>query len=397
VPAAQAAGPRRPDVKLRILFVDDEFNVLAAIKRQLHSFSDVELARGGEEALSRLKAHPEQYGAIVSDLKMPGVDGVRLLAQARSVAPDAVRIILTGALDSRQALSAINDAAVFRVLIKPCEPQVLVRALTDALDHHRTSVRQRETAELTSSGMIALLNDLLATLHPLALERGERLQRLARHVIQALHMDEAWLLETAARMSQVGFIALPQQIIEKTATGTQLTPTERARLDGHYEVGARLLGHLPRLAPAGMMLAGQGALSSRSGADDIISIGTRLLRVVNAYDTLLASGLPTSDVITRLEADPASYPPAMVSALGTLGEAPSGGVAWVVVARDLKVGMVFEEDFRSKDNVLLASRGQEVTAALIGRIGTFRDTVGVVEPVRVRVPLEFNQLTAARR
>jgi response regulator RpfG family c-di-GMP phosphodiesterase len=382
-------------VKLRILFVDDEFNVLAAIKRQLHSFSDVELARSGEEALSRLKAHPEQYAAIVSDLKMPGVDGVRLLTQTRSVAPDAVRIILTGALDSRAALSAINDAAVFRVLLKPCEPQVLVRALTDALEHHRTFVRQRETAELTSTGMVALLNDLLTLLNPLALERGERLQRLARHIVQALHMDESWLLETAARMSQIGCIALPAQIIEKAANGAPLTPTEQARLDGHYELGARLLAHLPRLAPAGMMLAGQGALSARGGAaDDIISIGTRLLRVVNAYDTLLSSGLPTRDVISRLEADPASYPAAMVSALSTLGEAPAGGVAWVVVARDLKVGMVFEEDFRSKDNVLLASRGQEVTAALIGRIGTFRETIGVVEPVRVRVPLEFNQLTA---
>jgi CheY-like chemotaxis protein len=383
-------------VKLRILFVDDEFNVLAAIKRQLHAFSDVELARSADEALSRLKAHPQQFGAVVSDLRMPGVDGVRLLAQAKSVAPDAVRIILTGAIDARTATAAINDAAVFRVLMKPCEPAVLVRALTDALDVHRTSVRQREMAEQTSAGMIALLDDLLTTLNPLALERGERLKRLARHVVQALHMDEAWLLETAAQLSQVGCIALPAEIVRKSAAGTPLSPNEQARLDGHYELGARLLSHLPRLAPAGMMLAGQGALSSRLGpADDIVSIGTRLLRVVTAYDTLIASGLPTSVVIERLETDPASYPPAMVSALDSLGST-SAGTAWVVATKDLKVGMVFEEDLRATDNSLLASRGQEVSAALVGRIATVRDAVGVQEPVRVRVPLEFNQAMARR-
>jgi CheY-like chemotaxis protein len=384
-------------MKPRILFVDDEFNLLAGLKRQLHNHMEVELARSGEEALDRLRSRTS-YSAIVSDLKMPGVDGVRLLCQARTIAPDIVRIILTGHIDPRSAISAVNDAGVFRILMKPCEPPILVKALGEAVEYRKLVVQQREGAEQTSAGMTALLTDLLGLLSPFALDKGERLAGHARRIIHALHLGEPWLLETAARLSQLGCITLGPQLVEKAAAGAELSSTEAARFEGHTDVGARLLAHVPKLIPVSLMLAGQRDMGARGGAlvDDIVSVGVRLLRVVNAFDTLLSTGLPTRDVIARLEMDPGSFPPQMVAALEPIGETIEG-VAWVIKATDLKPGMIFEQDLLSKDGVLLASRGQAANASLIARVLKIREAAGVPEPVHVRVPAEFNQIFAPHR
>ena len=114
----------------RILFVDDEFNVLAAIKRRLHKRFQIEMAKGGQDAVSRLNS-PGRYAVIVADLRMPTVDGFTLLARARELAPNVVRVMLTGQADLASAMRAVNEVGVFRFLLKPADVDVLEAALDD--------------------------------------------------------------------------------------------------------------------------------------------------------------------------------------------------------------------------------------------------------------------------
>ena len=103
----------------RILCVDDEPNLLAALERNLFGQFDVVTANGGEAGLAAIAEGPP-FAAIVSDMRMPGMDGAAFLAAARARAPDSVRLLLTGQADATSAIAAINQGAIFRFLCKPC-------------------------------------------------------------------------------------------------------------------------------------------------------------------------------------------------------------------------------------------------------------------------------------
>jgi len=124
-----------PGTRPRILLVDDEVMVLEALRRQLHPKFDVTTASGGAEAI-QIVMRQGPFAAVVSDLRMPGMDGVALLYLIRQAAPDTVRILLSGKADVEAVSAAVNEGSIFRFLLKPCPPHVLLRALDAAVEKH---------------------------------------------------------------------------------------------------------------------------------------------------------------------------------------------------------------------------------------------------------------------
>jgi response regulator RpfG family c-di-GMP phosphodiesterase len=118
---------------LKVLFVDDEPHVLAAIARKLRKDFDVVTACGSFEGLSCL----DEYGpfvAVVADMQMPGMDGIAFLQLVRSIQPDAVRIMLTGNADQSTVRRALEEAEIARFLNKPCSPESLRDAIIETVD-----------------------------------------------------------------------------------------------------------------------------------------------------------------------------------------------------------------------------------------------------------------------
>lgn len=123
----------------KILLVDDERNVLDALKTALRREFDLYTAQGGAEGLKSMGRNGP-FAVVVSDYKMPGMNGVEFLEHLRKLAPDCVRIILTGHGDLESAIAAVNQSEVFRFLTKPCPTQVLCEALRDGLTKYRRDV-----------------------------------------------------------------------------------------------------------------------------------------------------------------------------------------------------------------------------------------------------------------
>lgn len=118
-----------------VMCVDDEPRVLQGLRLTLEPRYRVSTATSGAEALAVCAADPP--GVVVSDLRMPGMDGTAFLSAVRDRAPDAVRILLTGQADLEAAIAAVNEARVFRLLTKPCRTEVLVETLEAARREHR--------------------------------------------------------------------------------------------------------------------------------------------------------------------------------------------------------------------------------------------------------------------
>src|SRR5262245_17980905 len=107
--------------KPRILCVDDEPNVLEGLALHLRRKYEMSTAANGPDALALLEREgpPE---VIISDMRMPGMDGATFLSKARQLYPDTVRMLLTGQSDMASAIKAVNDGQIFRFLTKPCGP-----------------------------------------------------------------------------------------------------------------------------------------------------------------------------------------------------------------------------------------------------------------------------------
>lgn len=130
----------------KILFVDDETNILQAIQRQLRKRFDLATAEGGDEALRILKEQGP-FAVIISDMRMPNMNGVELLALVKELHPDTVRLMLTGNADQETAMEAVNSGQIFRFLTKPCPPATLITALALALSQYRLITAERSSCK----------------------------------------------------------------------------------------------------------------------------------------------------------------------------------------------------------------------------------------------------------
>jgi DNA-binding NtrC family response regulator len=146
---------------VEILCVDDDPLVLDGLRRQLRGHYEVVPATSGDEAL-RLLAEGRSFPVIVSDMRMPGMNGAALLSRTRELAPDMVRVLLTGHSDVHDTVAAVNEGNIFRFLLKPASQDSLLAALRDAAALHRTLVSERQLLQETLRGSLAALMEVLA-------------------------------------------------------------------------------------------------------------------------------------------------------------------------------------------------------------------------------------------
>jgi DNA-binding NtrC family response regulator len=158
----------------KILLVDDDHNILDGYRRSLSREFLMETALGGQQALE-LAAQHGPYAVVVSDMRMPGMDGIQLLSKIKAQSPDTVRVMLTGNADMDTAINAINEGSIFRFLNKPCSKETMGRTLTAALVQYRLVTAEKQLLEQTLSGSIQVLTEVLSLVNPAAFSRASAL------------------------------------------------------------------------------------------------------------------------------------------------------------------------------------------------------------------------------
>jgi len=369
---AQAAAARP-----RILFIDDEPHVVEALARLLHEHFEVETATGGREGLERLE-RSGPFTVLVTDMRMPEVDGVEVLRRAKVAAPDTVRILLTGHADVESAVTAVNDGSVFRFLLKPCPPEQMRRALDAAVAHERLLRAERELLQETLKGALKLCMDVLALVHPQALARAARVRRVAALLTGDVPPDDRWCVEVAALLAHLGAVTLPPLVLNKLHTGTTLTATEIKLAERLPAVGAQLVSDIPRLEPVRDILLYQrtwfdGTHSPVAGvAGRAIPVGARILLIADDYDVLESRNLTQAARLRVMESRIGVYDPALLAklreALGNPVDGPAMDESVPMRLDRVRMGMIFAEDVVGPNGITLIGRGQEVTDALLERV-----------------------------
>lgn len=366
---------------IRVLCVDDEPLVLDGLRRTLKSEFAVETAVSGELALRMLDtAGP--FDVIVSDLRMPGMDGAAFLALARKRAPDSTRILLTGQADLESAIRVINGGGVFRFLTKPTARPDLETAIREAADICRLRLAERLLLEHTLNGAVKALADLLAVSCPVLHGRSTRVRERVTALAKTMGVSDAWQVEIAATVAMIGAIAVPDDVVQRWLAGVSW-PDDLPLIASIPQLSANAVGDIPRLGPVARIVRSV----NDSLTDPTVPWGARALRICQDYEDAMARKEEPVAELARMRRSPEVYDAALVDvfAAQTLAAA-SGTAAEGVQVAALRVGMILVQNLVvAKGELILLAKGSVLTPVLIARIENVHRRTEIREPIFVIV------------
>ncbi|MFZ2161752.1 MAG: HD domain-containing phosphohydrolase [Sideroxyarcus sp.] len=409
-----------------LLLVDDEANVLSSLKRLFRPFGyRIFTAEGGAQGLEIMQR--ETVDLVISDMRMPEMDGAQFLQKVYEQWPDTVRILLTGYAEISATIDAVNKGHIYRYISKPWEDNDIVLAIKQALRQKQLEKANQGLEELTRK-QNEELKDLNANLEQKVKARTEevrqtmgflevaheklkkgfitsirvfsnliemregvmaghshRVAELSRAIAQQMGMAEAEMQDVflAALLHDVGKIGLPDYLLEKPFAS--LTVEERLEVMKHPVKGQTALMALEQLQGAAKLIRshhehfdGLGYPDKLHGLE--IPPGARIIALANEYDTaqmgtLLNKRLKQSDAVLYIqEGKGRRYDPAVVDAFMKVMGASSAAQAIQELAIHMdqaKPGMVLSRDLMSSRGELLLSKDYRLDASLIGQIKGF--------------------------
>lgn len=380
----------------KLLFVDDEPNLLDGIKRQLRNKFTIETATGAAEGLTALHSRGP-FAVVISDMRMPEMSGVDFLKEVKVVSPSSVRMMLTGNGDQETAVIAVNQGNIFRFLSKPCETEQLTKALNDALEQHSLVVAEREILESTLTGSVKIFSELLSMTNPTLFSDGARAREQVRALAERLNIADIWELEIASMLAYIGFITIPEEIVAKHVSGAYLSTEETRLIDEVPQAGAKLLANIPRLEKVANIVAHSRMSFDRPGrpSGEALPLGSRILRIVMDFNTFSRDRAPLSQALRNLQKNKSEYDPALlrqfieqfapakeqVEKEGTVSISPA----------ELLVGQTVCCDISTKDGILLLKAGAKLSETSVERLKNYSKLFGLQAPILVdsRVPVKM--------
>ncbi|MCB2188715.1 MAG: HD domain-containing protein [Deltaproteobacteria bacterium] len=278
----------------RVLLVDDDRQLLGTMTRTLGRRFNLVTAAGGTQALELLMDRGP-FAVLVSDLQMPGLDGIAVLEAARGVAPDTVRILLTGTADRERLIDAINTGYLFRFLEKPVSDEALAEAFTAGLQQYRrvwaerelTAARQRHRLLI---GVVHGFIRLMEARDPYTAGHQERTAALATAIAREMGLPprQVEVIATAGMIHDLGKMYVPAEFLNRPG---KLSALEMQVVREHPRVGYGVLREVDFELPVAEFvlqhherLNGQGYPRGLKGGE--IHLEARILAVADVVEAM---------------------------------------------------------------------------------------------------------------
>jgi FixJ family two-component response regulator len=347
----------------RVLFVDDQAEVLDSLRIHVSEICDPMVAQTAEEGLEIFKEHGP-FTIVVSDQALPGMNGADFLAMVIRRDPYCSTMLLTGHGAYSDAIQAVNDGHVFRLLDKPYSPQ----ALRDAI---QAGIRQRQLVESekillqeTLVGAVNALTETLATVKPLFFGRAQRVKRLAGEMARYLNFPHVWQVETAAVFSQLASITLPEEEAENVFQRKRLVPKIEKLVRKFPEVIDHLLGNIPRLEEVREILDCLMVNEEPYRADDktLVFQAYEILRAALEYDYIETEGHDSEIALATLKGGKKAFQPEAVEAMSQLlHKSKTRYLVQELSMNELEVGMRLAQDLKLETEMLVAPKGTDIS------------------------------------
>ncbi|GAB4338087.1 MAG: response regulator [Calditrichia bacterium] len=383
----------------KILFVDDEENVLSGYKRALRKQFKIDTALGPEEGLRKFKENGP-YAVVISDLKMPVMNGIEFLSRVKEIRPETVRIMLTGFADQQTAIDAVNEGHIFRFLTKPCPAEQLAKALEAALEQYKLVMAEKELLNSTLAGSVKVLTEILSLAAPDLFGRTLILKERMRMIAEELGLKNVWELELSAMLSRIGQIAVPPTVLLKAKSNRTLTAEEKEMISNIPAIGQKLISKIPRLENVAENILYQNKWYDGKGfppepiKEEQIPLGARILKILLDLDLLEEKGMGKKQALQTLASRRGAYDMKLLARIFKILVPDSMPTrlldrpAMKISVNQLKPGQFLLSHIVTKDDMLLVSAGQTLTDALILRVTNWAKISGIKEPIFIEKTFE---------
>lgn len=429
----QDNGSEKKPLKGRILCVDDESQILMSLKRVFRrSGHSVTTATSGADGLEYLKEN--EVDIVISDMRMPEMDGHHFLAEVAKTWPETVRMLLTGYADMESTIGAINNGSIYRYLTKPWDDTDLLLAVEGALENkflrderdrlNALSIAQNEqlqalneslegkvqkrTKELESSNRnielayddsIAVFARIIGMREGETSEQSDRVVEAAGLVADRLKLEDSQKknLQYAAMLYDIGKIGLPDDLIKTPYE--KMDDTQKEHFQQHSTNGEALLMALGPLSGAATIIRshheqiGGGGYPDNLKGDDI-PIEARILLVIAEYDdlrsgSLLGTPMDSASAIRYLTSNVGRrYDQTVVGAFISINEnleqTESVQKELILNIDNVEAGMILAEDVYLRENVLMLRSGQILTETFITKYKAMKSDSGDSRLLKIR-------------
>ncbi len=408
-----ASHPDPADQSLHhVLLVDDEEAVLAALRDTLlREGYHVTTAANGQEGLARLRER--SYSAVITDYRMPELNGLEFLAQVRSIQPDASRVLITAVLELEIVIGAINKGEIYRFMVKPWLREELLVTVRNAVQRYEMICRNAtlQATLVATNGKLSEVNARLAEQVTLGEQRNRQLEELGRaleknlqHSVELclktmetfyptlgnqarrvhelcramaggleLGPEQSHTLEIAAWLHDIGLIGIPRQVIRKAELSPgSLTHAEQTLLRQHPILGQELVEFGHTLAEVGVVIRAHHENFDGSGYPDALRGDqipwlARILAVAVAYAESRRDSESTLEAIKQLRGQ-VFDPEAVRAFLRCLPQASVPRRQREVLLGELRAGMIVARGIYNANGLLIVPDGQKLTEAAIDKL-----------------------------
>lgn len=372
----------------RILCVDDEPKVLKALQRKLFGQFKMDIAEGPIEGLKAVDSGVE-YAVVLSDQRMPGMDGSQFLAEVSKRCPDTVRIMLTGNADMGTAVRAVNEGNIFRFLTKPCDPDDLTGALRAGIQQHRLLRAEKEVLEGTLNGCVKVLTEILSMADPAAFGRASEMKEVAGDMARHLEMEHAWEAEAAVMLASLGRVTMPPELLAKVDEGQKLTADETAMLASIPDAGGKLIANIPRMESVAKLVQHQGEPDGIPEEEGELRLAAGVLHILTDLAAEEIRCGSRAQARKTLEEGGRGHDPRILEALVTcLPEAVDSvedekRAPTAIAFKELLPGCVLTALLETRDGRCIIREGNKITAVLLARLRNHQQMAGIKEPIYV--------------
>jgi CheY-like chemotaxis protein len=370
----------------KILFVDDEEDILNSFKRQFRKKANISTATSGQEALDLMDSEGE-FAVIVSDMRMPIMDGAEFLERAKKKSPNSIRILLTGQTDLNSAISAVNKGQIFRFLSKPCSQELLQDSLKSAIRQYRLINIEKDLLQNTVKGSIELLSELLAIVKPNVFSNFNRIKKYIRHIADQMGETNTWDFEVSGMLYGLGYLTLPEELIDRALQpNAELSVNEKLILQDIPLTSSKLINHIPRLENIAEMVRLSDKVNhlihKDAGAEHgRVLLGADMLKIAINFDKQLETGHSHKSAIDILKAND-TLNQELVDKLSTIQADHENNMITVNVD-NLLPGMVLLENMITDNNSTLLAKGTELTEDLLVRIKLYTKNQKISRPIHI--------------
>ncbi len=280
--------------KYKILIVDDEPDNLQLLYRTLRGKYEIMKANSPDEALEILKTN--DFQCIISDHKMPGMDGVEFLKLSSKTHPNAMRLLVTAYSDVKILIDAINYARIYRYIKKPYAPDELLHIVEASLEYYQLKIDNetliKDLKELFS-GTIKAIIEALDAKDSFTLGRSRRVAFYSAKMVEFMNLDksEAGIIELAGLLHDIGMIGVAEDILNKTQ---KLTDEEFEEIKKHVHHSVKILEDIKQLYDVIEIIKyhhehydGNGYPFGKKGNE--IPLGSRIISIADAYDSMISN------------------------------------------------------------------------------------------------------------